>query len=198
MCFSVLISILNIQPAFAHQPESGKINVALGPLALVSHGIHHPVDTSPLFGFALIVSGDVDENGGIEIALMPMNKMYSIEREGQRTVESSKRAQITAGYRHWLFPWLSGGLGFFSSYVMGDAAVIGQTIGDHIDTSARDAVEYGFEASVQFEAFRREQYSAILDTRYAYSVTPKGGEEGNHYAVIVALKYEAQARGKPH
>jgi hypothetical protein len=128
---------------------------------------------------------------------MPMTKMYSIEREGQKTVERTNRAQITAGYRHWFYPWLSGGLGFFSSYVMGEAAVIGQPIGDHIDTSARDAVEYGFESSVQFETFRRGKYSALLDTRYAYSVTPKGGEEGNHYAVIFAIKYEAQERGQP-
>ena len=194
---SSLISSLCSSLCYAHQPKSGKINAALGPLVLVSHGFSHAVDRSPLYGFALIVQGDVDQSGGIEISLMPMKKRYSIEREGQKTVESTTRAQIATGYRHWFRPWISAGLGFFSSYVMGEAAEVEETIGDRVQTSAADAVEYGFEASIQFEAFRTGKFATIFDARFAHSITPKGGEEGDHFGAIVGLKYEIQEEGQP-
>ncbi len=179
--------------AFAHAPSDGDIRATLGTFTYKTQ-MH---DRSPfLLGPALLAEADIDHNGGLEIGMFYLRNSFSIQKQGLTYTERVKRMYITMGYRHWLAHWISAAAAFSSSYSMGDAEIVRDDFGaiPHIGTSARDVTEYGFDFSIQFEPWSEGRYAAIIDLRYDLSVTPKSGEESNHYGAFIGLKYYLQAR----
>jgi hypothetical protein len=67
---------------------------------------------------------------------------------------------------------------------------------DYIATSARDIVEYGIDFSIQQELMSFETINIVADLRYSLSVTNKISEYGDHYGLMIGVKYLIQERFK--
>lgn len=175
---------------FAHAPEEGKICATTGPYLYRTKTSRPQPETTPYLGYGLIAEGDVDVNGGVEIAIFYIDKLYFIEKGGDQVVEQIKRMFITTGYRHWFNETFSFAGALFSSYSMGDAKVVVQpdTV-DALETSARDITEYGMDFSLQVELWGNEEMAAVVDTRYSWSTTRNQREDADVYGVALAFKY---------
>jgi hypothetical protein len=105
--------------------------------------------------------------------------------------ESIKRIHITTGYRHWFWPWLSMGLGYYSAYSMGDPKVVRdeRPSGKELLTSAHAITEYGADTSLQWEIYGDDRFGLVLDTRYSFSTSRKSKEAANHYGALLSFKY---------
>lgn len=185
--------------AEAHQPVDGTIHAGLGVFSYMTqqldHGFHSPLMSGP----GLVVDGDLNKHGGLEVSMFYMRSVYSLRRDGYSVTEQAKRIQIGMGYRHWFTRKNGLALAFTSQYSMGDAAILSNSFPttNPPATSARDITEYGFEASFQHEPITYKKFSLVLDARYNYSVTAKKREDANHYGLLVMLKYFVQSREKP-
>lgn len=182
--------------AATHEPVGGDIRATAAMFRLQSHARQDSFQNPWKGGLGLVVEGDVDHNGGLEIGMLYMEKLFAIHRDGMTVVEESKRMYISMGYRHWFNKRVSAAAAFFSSYQMGD----GRTIRDDFPmgmtpkTSARDVTEYGFDLSVQYEPWSARNIALVLDGRYSWSVTPKPDEDANHYMAMVGIKYYVQGK----
>jgi hypothetical protein len=184
--------------ARAHVPADGNIRASLGPYGYATHEWHNHFESPFMGGLGLLVEGDLNKHGGLEIGMFYINKVFSVTKDDQTVTERAKRIYISMGYRHWWNKKNSVSLAFFSSYSMGDPKTLHSDFppGGAPKTSASDMTEYGFDASYQHEPWSAGRWAAIVDLRYSYSVTPKGFEDSNHYGVLLALKYFVQARDK--
>lgn len=182
--------------SLGHVPADGKVHATLGPFALQTQPRHHAFASPFLGGAGLIVEGDIDYNGGIEIALFYLQQLYSIERENLVVTEKSQRMNVTMGYRHWFTHHVSGAVAFFSSYSMGEGHIVRNDFGSVAPpkTSAHDMTEYGFDFSIQIEPWRKDRFSFIIDARYSQCVTQKEGEDENYFGVLAGIKYFVQSR----
>lgn len=183
---------------FAYEPQEGNVTAIVGPLASrTNYNGASAQAENPIFGgLGLIVQGDLHKAGALEIAMFHMQKTYFREDSAKTIAEKTELMHITMGYRHWISPLWSAALAFSSSYPMNEPKVTHTdfSIGQNIDTSARDTVDYGFDISVQTELWNRERYSVISDVRYGLSVTDKQNEQGSHYAILIGLKYLVQEK----
>lgn len=198
--FVIFILICLSPLAFGHEPEEGSIYATLGPFLYKTNyegkipGVHSPF----LGGFGLLVEGDVDRNGGLELGAFYQHKLYFRSQEGMVLAEKTKVLNVTMGYRHWFDHRLSVGAAFYSSYTIGDPRVIHNDFppGRFIDTSARDTTEYGFDLSFLWEFARIEEFALVMDTRYSIAITPKYHEKEDHYGVLFAVKRLVQEKGQ--
>ena len=150
----------------------------------------------PLGGFALLVQGDANDHSGLEIGLFYMHKNYYRQLAGSWMAENTELMHITMGYHYWLTSRFAASLSFSSAYSMGSVKRVHSDFvpGSEIDTSARDATEYGFDLSLQSELWSQDKLSLVLDTRYFRSVTPKVNESADHYGAILSLSYLFQEK----
>lgn len=195
--FIVLIFVSLCSPAArAHTPRVGQIHGFVGPYIYSTN--FSSVDgygAAPMLtGFGLGVQGDVDKNGGIEIAIFHTLDYYKRERNGLYLIEKTKRVRISTGYRHWAKPNLGLGIALYSTYSIGDSSTVHNQFAPlrPINTSAEDVTEYGFDFSLQWEFWQNEQFSAFLDGRYGLSVTNKDHEDGDQYGLLIAFKFKIQ------
>ena len=176
----------------AHTPKEGDIRATAGPYFYRTRSSQTDlVKNSPYLGAGLVAEGDVDYNGGVEIAILTQDKLY-IAHEGDDTLaERITRLHITTGYRHWVTSFLSLGLAFYSSYSMGDAKVIldDRPSGQGLETSAREITEYGLDLSAQWEVITIHDVAIVVDGRYSLSVTRKIHENADLYGFLIGLKY---------
>ncbi len=194
----VFLFFLFSAPALAHVPADGDIRAAAGPFGFATHEWNSSFHSPFMGGGGLLVEGDLNKHGGLEVGIFYMNKVFSITKDGQTHTERSKKLYVSMGYRHWWNKKNSWAAGFFSSYSMGDAEIIysDYPLGGSPHTSASDITDYGFEVSYQHEPWAHGRWAAIVDLRYSYSMTPKEHEDSNHYGVLIALKYFIQAKEK--
>lgn len=188
----ILAFIFNFS-AYAYDAADGNITITTG--AFVYRTLFPDTENGVTSGYhgdlGLILNGDLDNKGSLEIAMFHMNKLYSREEEGKTQVEQTQVMHISMGYRRWVHPYLSGALGFYSAYPMDDTKVVHTDFapGTEIKTSARDKTEYGFDFSIQSEVWSNNVISVVADARYAWSVTNQPHENGDHYGVMLAVKY---------
>jgi hypothetical protein len=199
----ILAFIFNYS-AYAYDAADGNITITAG--SFIYRTIFQDTSKGATSGyhgdFGLIMNGDLDEKGSLEIALFHMNKLYSREEESKSQVEQTQVMHISMGYRRWVNPYLSGALGFYSAYPMDDTKVVHTDFapGTEIKTSARDKTEYGFDFSIQSEVWSNNVISVVADARYAWSVTNLPNEKGDHYGFMLGVKYlfkEKYPRKKP-
>jgi hypothetical protein len=199
---SIVASMIKVNPiiiailimfnfeCFAHTSEEGQIWVTTGPYFYQTKTSASQPEKAPYVGYGLIAEGDVDFNGGVEIALFYLDKLYFLDRGGDQVVEKIKRMFITTGYRHWFKKTFSFAGALFSSYSMGDAKiVVAPDKAGELRTSARDITEYGMDFSLQTEIWGNEQMAAVIVTRYSWSTTRNQGEDADVYGVALAFKY---------
>ncbi len=182
--------------AWAHQAQEGDIRATAATQFYRNDVRDHDFSPPWLQSVGLIVEGDIDNHGGLEISAFYLRQFYSIQKDGLVLDETGKRMYITMGYRHWFNTRLSSAIAFFSSYTMGDPAIQRNDFGTgpRPTTSAKDVVDYGFDFSVQYEPWREGRWAAVVDARYSLSVTSKPGEAGNFYGFLVGLKYFVQGQ----
>lgn len=180
--------------AFAHEPADGSIWATLGPYAIRPHPRNHGFQTPITGGFGLIAEGDLDHNGGIEISAFYLNQLFSLQQNGKVINEIGHRVYVVSGYRLWPTKYLSGGLGFFSSYSIGSGYIVHSDYAsaNPPETSAHVITAYGFDVSLQWEPWHKDRYAAVCDARYSYSITSRPGEDANFYGIMIGLKYYVQ------
>lgn len=185
-------------PARAYVAEEGRISATLAPF--VSRTDFKGSDSgvrAPYFGgFGLIVNGDVNAKGSLEIGMFHMNKLFVRDEGGLYQAERTQVIHMTMGYRRWLNDTWSAAMTFYSAYSMGDPEVVHSDFpaGKEIDTSARDITEYGLDLSVQADLWRYDKYTVLLDARYSPSLTSKTSEHSNHAALLLGFKYTVQEK----
>lgn len=198
MLTGIVFFLLFINQAGAHVPEEGKVTAVIAPFFYKTsfEGTSTDVGSPLLMGGALIAEGDINKNGGLEIGIFLINKIYLRKTETEELAEKIKQIYVTMGYRYWFNQKWSLAAAFFSSYIMGERKMIHSTFMPprDINTSASDTTEYGFDFSLQHEFWRQGDFSALIDTRYSLSVTDKSNEYGDHYGFLVGLRYQIQEK----
>lgn len=182
--------------SFAYTAKEGNVTATFAPYFYQTR--FQETDSgakSPLLGgFGLIILGDANEKGSLEIGLFHTDKVYLREQSAKYIAQQVKLLQITMGYRWWLSQVWSTSLTFSSSYPMGDPTIVHNdfTSGTRPTTSAEDLTEYGVDLSVQYEFWQKDRWGAITDIRYHHSFTSKTREYGDHQGILVGLRYLIQ------
>lgn len=187
--------------SLAYAPSEGNITAYFGPYLYKTNfkGSNSGANSPALAGLGLVVNGDVNEKGSLEIALFVLNKIYFREEAGRFLGEQTALAHFSMGYRKWFAEKVSAALSFSSGYSIGSPNIVHSDFpaGSEIDTSAKDTVEYGFELSLLSELMKRENYVVVIDARYTKSVTPKQGEYADQFGLMLGWRYIVQERVAP-
>lgn len=183
---------------FAYEPKEGNVTATVGPF--VSRTDYPGSDSgakAPWFGdVGLIVQGDLNQYGALEIAIFHMQKAYFRKDSASVVAEKTELMHVTMGYRYFISPLWSASLTFSSSYPMGEPRIIHDDFAPAIpiNTSASDAVDYGFDFSIATELWNNDRFSVVSDIRYSLSITDKEDETGSHYGIMLGLKYLIQEK----
>lgn len=183
---------------FAYEPQEGNVTATVGPF--VSRTDYPGSDSgakAPWFGdVGLIVQGDLNQHGALEIAMFHMQKAYFRRGGASVVAEKTELMHVTMGYRYFISPLWSASLAFSSSYPMGQRRIIHSDFAPNqeINTSASDTVDYGFDFSIATELWNKDRLSIVSDIRYGLSITDKQDEEGSHYGIMFGLKYLIQEK----
>lgn len=183
--------------ATAHTPSEGDIWATVGPMAYRTVTTAAIGSDSPYTGGGIVAEGDVDYNGGVEIAMLYIDKIYVRRRDEDVVAERIKRMYITTGYRHWFAPWASAAAAFFSSYSMGDPATVvdERSSSDELKTVARDITEYGMDFSLQWEIWSNGTIGLVADARYSWSLSKRSREDADLYGLLLGFKYLVPKQG---
>ena len=183
---------------FAYEPKEGNVSATIGPFVSRTD---YPGSASgakaPWFGdVGLIVQGDLNKYGALEIAMFHMQKAYFRKDSALVVAEKTELMHVTMGYRYFISPLWSASLAFSSSYPMGQRRIIHNDFapGTTLDTSASDTVDYGFDFSIETELWNNDRFSVVSDIRYGLSITDKTDEKGSHYGLMLGLKYLIQEK----
>jgi len=194
IAFATLFSV----EILAYAPSEGNVSASLGSFTYRTNfaGSGASVKSPVMNDFGILLNGDVNEKGGLEIALFHMNKVFFRDLGANFVSEQTELIQIEMGYRRWINPQFSAGLNFYSSYSIGDPVTLHNDFApaNVLDTSARDTTEYGVDLSLQIEIWSEEKASVILDGRYSLSVTSRPNERGDHYGMFLAYRYLVQEK----
>lgn len=199
---SLIVGLILGSPSqsFAYTPKEGNVTATLAPYFYQTRfqGSDSGAQSPYLGGFGLIVLGDANDKGSLEIALLHTNKIYFREQGEKYIAEQVKLMQITMGYRWWLSHLWSASLTFTSSYPMGDSSIVHSdfAVGQEPTTSADDLTEYGLDISVQYDIWQNEKWAVISDFRYSLSVTNKPREYGDQQGILIGVRYLVQ-EGRP-
>lgn len=187
----ILFSILALRGQ-AYTPKEGQIQVSLGPSVYQTD-----YDNSNLFhderwsgGFGLLLTGDLSENSALELSMFNMYKTYFREIQNRVLAEKTALLHIAMGYRRYWTEKFSSSISFYSAYSMGRRKTLFTDLlpTDTLTTSASDITEYGMDLALQYQVWEQGEQGVVLDSRYAYSITNKSREYGNHYGFYLAYR----------
>jgi hypothetical protein len=197
----LLFVLILAESVSAYNPEPGKVTAAFGPyLYKTNYGNAYSGLKSPWKGdLGLIVNGDVDKRGSLEVTLFHMNKLFIRDQSGMTIAEEAQLLHVGMGYRYWISPYFSTALDLFSAYSLGEAKTIHNDFapGPAPQTSAHNYTDYGLELSLQGDLWSSPLSSVIVDARYARSITSKSHEQADHYSLLIGFKYLVQSKEKP-
>ena len=183
-----LTLLLYLSKAQGHLPEEGAIWLTAGPYVHQTFvPAHHKASMPVGLGYGVLVEGDIDKNGGIEMGLFYMRKSY-FQAGTPPITERIRRIHIPLGYRHWWSSRWSTGLSLYSSYSIGDPKPYGSLLTGA--SAARRATQYGLDASVLWDFAIWQDYTLCLDARFSFALDPKQGERSNHYGVLAGVKFQ--------
>ncbi|MGZ3691054.1 MAG: hypothetical protein ACXVAX_06110 [Pseudobdellovibrio sp.] len=183
---------------FAYNPSEGSVSAYVGPYFYKSSVTNSNVIPKPpnQAGLALIVLGDLNDKGSLELGFFYLDKIYSREQGTKYISEQTNLVHITMGYRRWFNDLFSGSVALYSAYPMGEVNIIHNDFANAADvpTSARETVNYGFDFALQAELWKNESMRFVVDTRYSRSVTAKASENADHYGIILGFHYTLQEK----
>lgn len=193
---SLIICSLISKNAHAYNPQRGNVSAVLGNyIYRTNYQGSDPAISSPeLSGLSLTALGDVSDKGSLEIVTIYMNKLYVREQDGLSVAEKTQAFHITLGYRHWFGSYFSTSLGIYTSYPMGESAIVhdGFPTGQRINTTATEASESGLDWGIQWEAWNNGRWGAVVETKYSYSLTKQSNEWADQYGFTVGIRYFVQ------
>lgn len=197
--FSILTTILFYSiSSLAYAPAEGNITSYFGPYLYKTNfkGSDSGATSPVMAGVGLVVNGDVNTKGSLEIAVFLINKTYYGEDAGRFLAEQTALAHFTMGYRRWFTDSFSSSLSFSSGYSIGSPRRIHSDfpVGSEIDTSAKDTAEYGFDLSLLKELMKQPAYVVVLDVRYSMSVTNKRNENADQFGIMLGFRYLVQEK----
>lgn len=196
--FITAIVLFHSTCSLAYTPLEGNITSNFGPYLYKTNftGSSTGAKSPELLGMGLVVNGDINSKGSLEIGMFGMNKAYFREDRSKFIAEQTNLVHIIMGYRRWINEYLSASLTFFSDYSMGDPQIIHNDFAPstEVDTSARDTTEYGFDLAVQAELYHTPQFDVVADARYSLSVTAKENEKADHFGIMLGLRYIYQEK----
>lgn len=197
-----LILLFNSGECFAYTPQSGNISVVFGPSVrkTIFDDTRSGIDSTYRSGVGLLILGDANDRGSLEIGTFYMPKLFVREVEGNYLSQSSELLHITLGYRYWPTTFFSASLSFYSAYTIGSPSTEFNNLrpDQQQSTSAEDITEYGFDLSLMLQLWNSGSWGAVLEGRYSQSVTSKTGESANDYSGMIGIHYLLQAkRTKP-
>lgn len=147
-------------------------------------------------GWGLNVTGDLNDHAAVEVELLLMRKNYYRRDQNYFASEETDLVHMALGYRRYFGSYFSGALDFYSAYSAGDPTTNynDSDSTNPLITSAHDMTEYGFEASLMGEIYSNNRFSVITDLRYAKSITSKSDENGDHYSLMLGIRYLLQEK----
>lgn len=154
-----------------------------------------PGDLAPWSGgTSLIVNGDLNSQGSLEIGLANYHKLYLINLDDGPISEKTEVLHITMGYRHWLANFISVAASLYSDYPHGEVQLqhSNSNSAAFTETSAHRNVNYGIDISAQAELIQWSSSSILIDGRYSRAVTKKTNEFADNYNFMLGLKYIIQ------
>lgn len=179
-----------------YTPKEGNITANIGPFIYKTNfrGSDSGIQSRVLSGTGVLVNGDINQNGALEIGLFYMDKYFFREKDGLYKAENTDLIHITMGYRRFISSLLSVSLSLYSSYSLGDPHISANEFppDQDVDTSARDITEYGLDIAAQYELWSLDRFAIVTDLRYAYSLTNKLSERSDHYGAFITLRYFVQ------
>lgn len=195
---TLLLLFFSAQAALAYEPADGQITVITGPIIYQTHQtLNSDLFKAPVRGgFGLTVNGDISDHSAIEVELLLMRKNYYRRDQNFYASEETDLAHMALGYRRYFGSYFSGAIDFYSAYSAGDPQTNynDSNPAQPLVTSAHDTTEYGFEASLMGEIFTINRFSIMTDLRYAKSLTSKSEENGDHYSLMLGIRYLLQEK----
>lgn len=200
----VIFFIMSVE-TFAYKPEEGNITASIGPYIFkTNYKETNPATHSPFMpGMGLIVNGDINQDGALEIAFFHLNKRF-LRRDAQNFIaELTQVIHITMGYKWWVNPYFSTSMALYSAYPIGNKRVVYNNFptGTELQTSATDTTEYGFDFAAQSQVWSGSTFDIVAELRYSLSLTSRQREEADHYGGFVGLRYllqEKNSENAPH
>lgn len=194
----VTLVLLLTRTASAYLPEAGKVTATLGPFVYktnftdTQYGVRAPFKGD----VALIVNGDVNNHGSLEIGLFHLQKEYVRDQSERYLAEEVQTMQVALGYRYWLGPRVSTAAALVSDYSLGEPKILHNDFppDQNFQTSAHDIVKYALGISLQGDIWSERTYSILFDARYNYSFTEKSHERGDLYGVMIGVKFLVQEK----
>lgn len=184
-------------PVPAYQPEEGNVNVTIGPYSYrtLYHSPTPALDSPSRGGYGIVATGDSNHKGSVELGIFYLDKLFFRDEGTDVLAESIQHVHITMGYRWWLLSWLSTSFTFFSAYPVGDPKIYYRHVSaSYFDTSASDLTEYGFDGSIQAEVISLQKVGFVIEGLYSRSVTSKAHEAGDHYGIMVGMRFMIQEK----
>ena len=180
--------------ANGHAPVAGDVYIYGGPLVsrTITWSRESRRDSPFLGGGILVAEGDFDQDGGLEIGLLAVDKYYIRSRDDSALTQKIYRLDITTGYKRWLASFVGVGIGVYSAYSMGDPRTVGSEAGSNTteyDTSATRTEEYGLDASLDAEIEFSDRVFGLVGARYQISETRKRHESADLFCATIAVKY---------
>lgn len=196
--FTLLLSLTS--RAYAYIPLRGNVYASLGPYIFQTNYVGDEAMTSPnTNGLALIILGDVNDHGSLEISTIHMNKMYFRKYNERLLVEKVPTIHVSMGYRRWYSQKFSVSLALFTSYPFEDAEVIHNEFpaGQEITTTARENSETGLELGIEADLWSEGRFAVFTGGRYSWSLTKMPDEFADQYGVLLGVRYFIQGKEAP-
>lgn len=196
---SLSIFLFFAENTFAYNPERGNVQATLGPYIFKTNYAHlaHEENAPNMGGLALIATGDVNDKGALEVAVIYMNKLYLVSEGEKALIEKTQQLHISMGYRYWIGPYISASAGIFTGYPMGNIQTVRNDFTvNRPNTTARETTETGLDLAVQTEIWNRDRFSLIGEARYSLSLTKKANEAADQYGFSLGIRYFIQGSEK--
>lgn len=195
--FLLLICSMS-QLTLAYTPKEGNISAILSPFVFKTdfRNSDSGAQSSHENGMNLTAIGDINDHGSLELALFYMKKPYFFHDDDQFLAQKTQVIHVTMGYRHWINSYLSTSLSIFSTYPTGDVQTLHSdfTAANFPETAVAAKTIYGLELAVQYEIWSHGLYAITADTRYSKAMTLRSSERGDHYGIMLGLRYFIQEK----
>lgn len=196
-----LISVIIVQfffsyKLFSYTPQEGTIIGSFGPAIFSGLG----KNSSSKAGLGLLIQGDVNHRGGLELGLYHYQHVYSLKYFGREKIEKINRINLTMGYRYWPYDVWGLSFAFSSAYAFGDKEIIKNDFQDSegVATTAAKISEHGFIMSSIFDIWSFRHHAIHIHTFYHYSLNTNFGESADLYGLMIGYTFYIQSKAKKY
>ena len=182
--------------ALAYIPRRGNVHAILGPYIFKTNYEGEGAVASDSGGISLVILGDVNARGGLEITTTFMNKMYFRKQDGMLFSEKAQLVHVGIGYRHWWDHTWASSIVLYSSYPMAGAVTVHNDFppGAEPTTTADENTETGLDFGIQKEIWSHKRFGVMVEGRYSWAITHKSDEYADQYGIFLGVRYFIQGK----